>query len=209
LRFSTILSISLLWANSLAAQQESRSVPVPAAKEGGFDIAFGYANVALNLSGTNSVNLSGADVGTKVDFSRRWGATFDSSYVRAGRDPGSGHSSYVLSLLTGPVFVPAQNDNTRLLIRALAGVGLVDGSVALNQMHYRGWQSHFSWAVGTGIERNLSGPFAVRFSVDYLRTQFVSSTGSLGPQNDLRFIGSLVFRFGARGAKRHSAARQP
>jgi hypothetical protein len=209
LRFSIILSISLFWANSLVAQQESRSVPVSAAKGPGFDIAFGYTNLALNLSGTQSGNLSGADASTKIDISRRWGATFDSSYVRAGRDPGSGHSSYVLSLLTGPVFVPAQNDNTRLLIRVLGGVGLVDGSVAVNQMHYRGWQLHSSWAVGSGIERNISGPFAVRFNVDYLRTQFVSSTGRLGPQNDLRFIGSLVFRFGARRANRYSAARQP
>jgi hypothetical protein len=209
LRFSTILSISLLWANSLAAQHQSRTPPVPGAKGPECDIAFGYSYVALNLSGKPSGNLSGPDVSATIRFHPRWGATFDSSYVRAGRDPGSGHSSYVLSLLTGPVFVPAQNDNTRLLVRALVGVGLVDGSVPVNQLYYRGWQSRFSWAVGSGIEHNIFTPFAVRFNVDYLRTRFVSSAGTLEPQNDIRFIGSLVFRFAARRPKRHFAASQP
>jgi opacity protein-like surface antigen len=180
------------------AQHQSRSTPVPAAKGPECDIAFGFSQVALNLSGKPRGNLSGADVSATMDISPRWAATFDSSYVRAGRDPGSGHSSYVLSLLTGPVFVPAQNDNTRLLVRALAGVGLVDGSVRVNQLYYRGWQSRFSWAVGSGIERDISAPLAVRFNVDYLRTQFVSSAGTLKPQNDIRFVASLVLRFAAR-----------
>lgn len=204
MRLSTILSISLLWANSLAAQQQSPSGPIPAAKAPEFDIAFGYSYVGLNLSGNSSGNLSGADVSTTMDFTPRWGATFDASYVIAGRAPGSGHGSYVLSLLTGPVFVAKQNDKTRLLVRALAGLSLVDGSVPVNELYYRGWQSRFSWAVGSGIERDIFEPFAVRFNVDFLRTQFISSAGTLEPQNDIRFIGSLVFRVGARRPRRHS-----
>src|SRR5262249_15308123 len=105
--------------------------------------------------------------------------------------------------------IPAQSDNTRLLFRALAGVGLVDGSVPVNQLYYRGWQSRFSWAVGSGIERNISRPLAVRLSVDYLRTRFVSSAGVLEPQNNIRVIGSLVLRFAARGPRRYFAATQP
>jgi opacity protein-like surface antigen len=208
-RFSTLLSISLLWASPLVAQGPSRSDPVPGAKGPEADIAFGYSYVGLNLSGKQSGNLSGADVNHTIAFRPHWGATFDSSYVRAGRDPGSGHSSYVLSLLTGPVFIPAQNDNTRLLVRALAGVGLVDGSVRVNQLYFRGWQSRFSWAVGGGIERDIFTPLAVRLNVDYLRTQFVSSAGKLEPQNDIRFVGSLVFRIVGRRPKSRSAARQP
>lgn len=209
LRFSTILSISLLWANSLVGQDHSRSAPIHAATGPVYDVAFGYSQVGLNLSGKPGGNLGGADVSATIDFKPRWGAIFDSSYVRAGRDPGSGHSSYVLSLLTGPVFVPAQNDSTRLLVRALAGVGLVDGSVRVNQLYYRGWQSRFSWAVGCGIERDIFMPLAVRFNVDYLRTRFVSSAGTLEPQNDIRFVGSLVFRFAAPRPKRRFAATQP
>lgn len=202
MRFLAILSISLLWANSLTAQNQSRSVPAPAAKGPGADIAFGYSNLTLNLSGRPTVNLSGADVSTTLDFSSRWGATFDSSYVRAGRDPGSGHSSYVLSFLAGPVFVPAQTEKTRLLVRVLGGIGLVDGSTPVGQLYFRGWESHFSWAVGTGIERNVSGPFAVRVFADYLRTQFIGNSGTLEPQNNIRFTGSLVWRFGGRRPNR-------
>jgi opacity protein-like surface antigen len=209
LRFSTRLSIlALLWASPLLAQQEFRNGAFPAAKGPECDIAVGYSYASLNLSGKPAVKLSGVDTSATIDFTQRWGATLDSSYVRAGRDPGSGHSSYVLSFLTGPVFVPAQNDNTRLLVRALAGVSLVDSSVPVNQLYYRGWLSRFSWAVGTGIEHNISGPFAVRFNVDYLRTSFVSSAVTVQPQNDIRFSGSLVFRFAARRQSRHIAARR-
>ena len=153
--------------------------------------------------------MQGVDLGAAIDFTPRWGATLDSSYVRAGRDPRSGHGSYVLSFLAGPVFVPAQNENTRVFVRALAGVGLMDGSVPVGQLFYRGWLTRFSWAVGTGIEHNISGPFAVRVDVDYLRTRFVSSSLTVQPQNNIRVTGSLVFRFAAPRHKPHLAARKP
>ncbi len=144
------------------------------------------------------VNMQGVDLGAAVDFTPRWGATLDSTYVRAGRDPRSGHGSYALTSLAGPVFVLAQKENTQVFVRALAGVSLVDGSVPFGQLYYRGWLTRFSWAVGTGIEHNISGPFAVRVNVDYLRTKFVSSSLTVQPQNNIRVTGSLVFRFTAR-----------
>jgi hypothetical protein len=209
LRFSKRLCIlALLCASPLLAQQDVRNDVIPAAKGPEYDIAVGYSYASLNLTGQQAVNLSGVDASATIDFTQRWGATLDSSYVRAGRDPGSGHSSYVLGFLTGPVFVPAQNARTRLLVRALAGMSLVDSSVPVNQQYYRGWLSRFSWAVGTGIERDISGPFAVRFNVDYLRTKFVSSALTVQPQNDIRFSGNLVFRFAARRQSRHIAAKQ-
>ncbi|PYX08244.1 MAG: hypothetical protein DMG88_11270 [Acidobacteria bacterium] len=209
LRFSIRLSIvSLLCASPLLGQPEFRGA-IPAVKSPECDVAVGYSYGAVNFSGKPTVNMNGVDLSGSCDYTRRWGATLDSSYVRAGRDPGSGHASYVLSFLAGPVFVPAQNENTRLLVRALAGVGLVDGSVPVNQLFYRGWLTRFTWAVGTGIEHNVSGPFAVRFNVDYLRTRFVSSALTVQPQNNIRVSGSLVFRFAARREKRHMAARRP
>jgi opacity protein-like surface antigen len=204
-----LVALLLLWASPSLAQSEFPSGPMPAAKGPQFDVGVGYSHVMLNVSGEPTVDLNGADASATIDFNPRWGATVDSSYVLAGRDPQSGHGSYVLSVLAGPVFVPVQNDNTRLLVRALAGVSLVDGSVPVNQLFYRGWLLRFSWAVGTGVERNLSGPFAVRFNVDYLRTKFMSTTLTVQPQNDIRFSGSLVFRFAARRQTRHSGVRQP
>lgn len=207
-RSSTILSILSLWACPLLGQQATSSPPTPGVKGPDGEIAVGYSYVGLNFSGKPRVNLNGVDANATLEFAPRWGATFDSSYVRAGRDPGSGHSSYVLSLLAGPTFVAAQNNKTRLLLRALAGVSLVDGSVPVNQLYYRGWLSRFSWAAGTGIERSISPLFAVRLNADYLRTKFVSSALSVQPQNNIRLSGSLVFRFTGHREARHTAARQ-
>jgi len=202
-----LFTLSPLLAAPLLAQNDSG--PVPPAEFAPCDVAFGYSYVNTNLSGNPTVNLNGLETSAKIEFHPRWGATLDSSYVRAGRDPGSGHSSYVLSVLAGPMFVPTQNQNTRLLVRALAGASLVDSSVQVNQLYYRGWQSRFSWAIGTGIERNLSAPFAVRFNADYLRTKFVSSAAVVQAQNGMRLSASLVFRFGTRHEPRSIAARQP
>lgn len=185
---------SLLPAPLLA--QGDRSDTVPAVRGTPWEFAIGYTYVDMNLSGKPAVNLNGVEASALIDFHPRWGAIFDSSYVKAGRDPGSGHSSYVLSALAGPVYFPAQNEKTRLLVRALAGVSLVDSSVQVNQLYYRGWQSRFSWAIGTGIERKLSRPLAVRFNLDYLRTKFVNSAAIVGPQNGIRVSVSLVFGFG-------------
>lgn len=203
-----LFTLSSLLATPLLAQNDPGG-PVPPADFSPCDVAFGYSFVNTNLSGNPTVNLNGIGTSATLEFLPRWGATVDSSYVRAGRDPGSGHGSYVLSVLAGPVFTVTQKQNTRLLVRALAGLSLVDSSVGVNQLYYRGWQSRFSWAVGTGIERNLSRLFAFRFNVDYLRTEFVSSTAAVHPQNGIRLGASLVFRFGARHEPRQLAARQP
>jgi hypothetical protein len=203
MRFCTLSS---LLAAPLLAQDGG---PVPPAEFAARDVAVGYSFVSTNLSGNPTINLNGLDTSARIDFHPRWGAVLDSSYVRAGRDPGSGHSSYVLSAFAGPQFAAAQNQNTRLLVRALAGLSLVDGSVRVNQLYYRGWQSRFSWAIGTGIERNLSRPFAARFNIDYLRTNFVSSADAVQPQNGIRLSASLVFRFDARHEPRQIAAREP
>jgi hypothetical protein len=212
LRFLTGLSIlALLWAIPLRAQDDHRD-PIPPARgvHSNLAVGVGYSYLNMNLSGKPSVNLHGIDTNAVIDFPTRWGAMLDSSYVRAGRDPGSGHSSYVFSVLAGPVFVPVQSDNTRFLVRALAGMSLVDSSVQVNnQLYYRGWQSRFSWAVGAGIERNLSAPFAVRFNVDYLRTKFVSTAGIVQPQNGIRVTANLIFRFAAGRETRHAYTKAP
>lgn len=197
----------LLLACPLLAQ-ELRSGSTPAAKGPDYDIAVGYSHLTMNLSGKPTLNLNGAETTATAYVSPRWGATVDSSYLRAPRDPGSGHSSYVFSALAGPVFIPAQTDKTRFLLRALAGATLVDTSVPVNQLYYRGWLARFSWGLGTGIERNLSGPFAARFNVDYLRTRFMSTNAMVGPQNSLRVSGILVFRSATRRETRYIAASQ-
>ncbi len=201
--------LSSMWGAPLNAQN-IRSNPVPAGEgtKSNFAVGVGYSYVNMNLSGVPTANLNGINTNAMIGFLPRWGAMLDSSYARAGRDPGSGHSSYVLSVLAGPVFVAAENDKTRLLVRALGGVGLVDSSVQVNQLYYRGWQSRFAWAIGTGIERRISTPFALRFDFDYLRTKFVNSSAIVQPQNGIRVTANFVFRF-RTGAEMRHAPREP
>ena len=200
LRFLIGLSIySSLSVTPLLAQ-DGRA-PVPVAEGTPFNFAIGYSYVNMNVAGNPTANLNGVEASATIDFHPQWGAILDSSYVRSGRDPGSGHSSYVLSFLAGPVFFPARINNTRFLVRGLFGMSLVDSSVQINQQdfYYRGWASRFSWAIGTGIERNLSKmPFGVRLNADYLQTRFMGSAATLQPQNGIRVSASVVFRLGAR-----------
>ena len=136
LRFSSRLSILLLFsAGPLLAQYQVTGGSTPAAKGPEYNVGFGYSHLIMNVSGKPTLNLNGFETSATVYGTPHWGATLDSSYVRAPRDIGSGHGSYVLSVLTGPVFVAVQNDNTRLLLRALAGVALVDTSVQVNQLY--------------------------------------------------------------------------
>ena len=102
------------------------------------DIAVGYSFLNLGFSGKPAVRLNGIEASGTINVNPSWGATLDSSYVRAGRDPESGHSSSVLSAFAGPVFVAAQKHNMRFLIRPLVGMTLVDGSVPVNDVFLQG-----------------------------------------------------------------------
>ena len=187
-----------IFAVVLAAPLVAQSAPAPAAEITPGDVAVGYSHLRLDFSGKPAVDLNGADISGTVNINRSWGATVDSSYVRGGRDPQSGHSSAVLSAFIGPVFTAAQKHNLRFLIRPLVGMTLVDGSVPVNDVYFRGWESRFSWAIGGGVEYNLSPNYAVRFNADYLRAHFMSSNATVQGQNGIRFSTNFVFRLSPR-----------
>jgi Outer membrane protein beta-barrel domain len=199
--------LSVVLATPLFAQVD-QSAPAPAAESTPSDIAVGYSYLNLGFSGKPAVHLNGIEASGMINLNPSWAATLDSSYVRAERDSASGHSSSVLSAFAGPAFIVAEKRNMRLFVRALAGMSLVDGSVPVNHVYYRGWQSHFSWAVGTGIERKLSPSYAVRFNVDYLRTHFLSSSAVVQPQNGIRLGANFVFRLSPRRETRRIASDQ-
>jgi opacity protein-like surface antigen len=177
--------------------------PAPAGESTPGDIAVGYTYLNLGFSGKPAVHLSGVEASGMINLNPSWGATLDSSYVRAGRDLESGHSSSVLSTFLGPVFIASRKRDMRFFVRALAGMTLVDGSVPVNQVYFRGWESRFSWAIGAGIERNLSPSYAVRFNVDYLRAHFLGSSAAVEPQNGIRLGTNLVFRLSPRRETHH------
>ena len=105
--------------------------PVPAATGPAFAVGAGYTYIAMPVPSAGHVNLNGLDVSGHSDMSSRWGATVDTSYVRATNVLGTGHNSYILSLLAGPVFYPVAGKNSRMFVHVLAGVGLVDGAVPI------------------------------------------------------------------------------
>jgi len=201
----TILSVAL--ATHLFAQDD-HSAPAPAAEITPSDIAVGYSYLNLGFSGKPAVHLNGVEASGMINLNPSWAATVDGSYVRAGRDPESGHTSSVLSAFAGPVFIVAHRRDMRFLARALAGMTLVDGSVPVNDVYFRGWESRFSWAFGGGIERTLSSSYAVRVNVDYLRAHFMSTSATVQPQNGIRLGVNFVFRLSPRRGSHHIDSEQ-
>jgi hypothetical protein len=169
--------------------------PPTAASGPGFAVSAGYTYVAMPIPTAGSVNLYGLDLGGHIDVASRWGVTLDSSYVRASDVFGTGHNSYVLTALAGPVFYPIERRNTRLFVHGLIGAGLVDSAVPASGTQYLGgWVARFSDAVGGGLEHSILGPFAVRVSGDYLRTSFVDANAVAHNQNNFRATVSFLFR---------------
>ena len=183
----------------LFAQRFVTGAPPAAATSPVFEASAGYNYLALDTLSGQRIGLSGVDANGLVDFNSRWGMTVDSSYARVGNVLGTGHSGNVLSLLTGPVFYPAEHGNTRIFVHTLAGASLVNSAVPLKGTYYLGGTvTRFSYALGGGVERTLSGPLAIRVGADYLRTTFANSTAAMQVQNNLRIVTSIVYRFGNR-----------
>lgn len=195
----TIFICSLLLVAPLLAQEFVARGPVPAATSPLFEASAGYTYFALDTPSRQRVFLSGFDANGFVDVTARWGLMADSTYARIGDVLGTGHSGNVSSFLAGPVFYPAAYGNTRIFLRTLAGVSLVDSAVPVSGTYYLGGTvMRFSYAVGGGVERPLAGPLAIRVGGDYVRTTFADSTAAMRFQNNLRIVTSIVYRFGNR-----------
>lgn len=193
---STLGKVSLflfvLVASAFAENRLMTGAP-PAASGPDYDVSVGYTYLAMPIPSAGNVNLNGVDAAAHVDFTPRFGAAIDSSYVRTPNVLDTKHQGYLLSFLGGPVYYPISYGNTLPFIHALAGVGLVDGAFPVNDTQFfHGWESRFSYALGGGVERRVAGPVALRISGDYLRTAFYSSTGVVQPQNNFRLTASIV-----------------
>jgi len=184
--------------------QSLRSGAAAAASGPSFDVSAGYSYLAMQVPSAGNINLYGVDASVGIDFTRHWGAVADAGYVRAGNVFGTGHDSYVLSALAGPVFYPYTHAETRISLRALGGAGLVDSAVPVSGPSYylHGWVTRPSYGAGAGVERTIIGPFAFRVNGDYLRTAFVNSSETVQLQNNLRLTGSIVFRLNAPQSSR-------
>jgi len=181
------------------AQSWVQSGPAPAATGPDFDVSAGYTSLTMAMPAAGHAKLGGVDLNGRIDFNPHWGATVDSNYLRASNVLGTAHDGSVLILHAGPVFYPVDHGKTRIFLHLLGGVSRVNGALPENKTSYRqGWVVDFSYAAGGGIERPVSGLFALRVSADYLRTAFLDSTGAVRPQNNLRVTAGLVLHLNAR-----------
>lgn len=188
------LFVFVLVAPALA-QNSFDTGPSPAARGPAYSVSAGYAYLTMPMPGAGRVNLNGFDVAGDVDFTPHWGATLDSNYARTSNVLGTHHDGYLLSFYTGPAFYPVAHGNTRMFVRGLAGVGIVDGAVPIATVYnFHGYQTRPSYAAGGGIERSIAEAFAVRMTGDYLRTGFFDAAGAVQPQNNFRVTVSFVFR---------------
>jgi outer membrane protein with beta-barrel domain len=195
----TLFLFVLALAGSALAQSQLVSKPSPAVSGPAYDLSVGYSHLRMAIASSKHANLDGVDATASVALSPRWGATVDSSYLRAADVLGTNHQAYMLSLLGGPVFYAVDRANTRVFVRAMGGAALVDGAVPITDTSYfHGWLVRPSFAFGGGVEHPISEQLAVRVNGDYLRTSFYDAAGAVQAQNNLRLTVSFVFRLRER-----------
>lgn len=171
--------------------QSGASVPI-------FEVSAGYAYVNLEMPGASRVSLNGLDGNIVVNVTERWGGTIDASYSRASDILSTGHGGSDLNFMAGPVYYPFDRGNLRMYTHVLVGAGRVDSATPTSSTTFLGGQvTRLAYAVGAGVEYDLSRSFGVRGGADYLRTTFVDSTGKDQGQNNLRAVISLVFKLGS------------
>jgi len=186
--------VFVLVAPALTQNWQERG-PAPAVTGPAYDISIGYSNLFMAIPGAQHVSFNGLDLSGHADFSPRWGAILDTSYVRTHNIPGTPHAGYAFTGHIGPVFYPIQHGGTRIFVHALVGAAVIDGAVPQSKTaYYEGWLVRPSYALGGGVEQSVSGPFALRVSGDYLRTSFLNAAGAVRPQDNLRLTASIVFR---------------
>jgi hypothetical protein len=191
-----ILACIFLFASPLLAQARFDPSGAAAAATGpAFEASLGYVYLSMAMP-SQRVGFNGVSASGHARFTRRWGATLDSTYAHSSNVLSTGYNGNFLSSLVGPVFYPPVNAKAGIFVRALIGASWVDSAVPVNDTSYRGgWAVHPSYAVGGGFEHSLLGPLTVRAGADYQRTTFVNSIGALQYQNNLRLATSVAYRF--------------
>jgi hypothetical protein len=190
---------TLLWVFFLgaplfgqASNGPAGAVSAPAALEA----SAGYAYISLAAPNSQRVALNGLTANVISQFTPHWGGTLDFTFARAGDALGTGHSDKLYTAMVGPVLYPLGRRKTEIFVHALVGAAWIHGAVPITATtYYAGWEDRPSFALGAGVERSITGPFAARATVDYLHTTFVNSTGATEGQNNLRLTASFVYRF--------------
>jgi opacity protein-like surface antigen len=184
----------------LAAARKPFFVPT------GLDLkaSIGYVFTNSGMPSAGRLNLSGVDAAVIADLSPFFGVTADSSYVRAENVFGTNHAADVLSYLAGPILYPVAHGRMRVYVHGLAGGARVTGAIPSGgNPPVTGFVNKFSWAVGGGVEYQISPSVALRSGGDYQHLAFFDSGGAIRGQQDFRFVSSLIFSVWQNTRRRH------
>jgi hypothetical protein len=177
---------------------EDRTAPTAASRPV-YEVSAGYTCLNLAMPSASRVTIDGGDANIVVHFTSRLGATVDSSYARSGSVFNTGHGGSVLNFLAGPVFYSVGRRRVQMFVHGLAGVSRVDSATPISATSYIGGSvTRFSYAVGGGVEYDISRVFGVRGGADYLRTTFIDKTAAMQHQYNLRIVVGLVYRLSNR-----------
>jgi hypothetical protein len=190
-----VLTVACVLVVRVLAQNQMREDPPATAYGPTYDVSCGYSYLSSTIPSAGRIGLNGLDVTGHANFLPHWGVAVDFGYVHASNVLTTGQSGYTLTFLAGPVFHLFEQRKTQMFAHALVGAGLVDSAVPVTDTSYlHGWVDRPAYAVGGGIEHSVVGPFAVRLTGDYLRTEYADSNAAMHAQNDLRVTASIVFR---------------
>jgi hypothetical protein len=182
---------------------------------------YSYLHFNPTLTGLQSRSFNGGGGGVQVNFGRflgikaefmgygstRWTVTNPAPIVTTqGTIPTGVYTSNgnIFTYLFGPVVgIHAKRFNVfgEVLFGGSNsnGYAKLDRSVVANggTISVSGTQHPFTMAVGGGVDLNLSKLLAVRLGeVDYVLTRFTNPFTNTNNQNNYRYVGGIVFKFG-------------
>lgn len=191
---NTILKLAVIFA--LLPASAFAQFPTPTASGPSLSTSLGYSYMSVPIPSATRIDMNGVNASATADFRSRFGAKIDVNYVRQANVFSTGHHSDVLTYMLGPMFYPMSNDRWTVYVQALAGGSRANGVVPDGAGGFEtAFADGFAWAAGGGVERRIFSSFAVRTEADYVRTSFTNASAVLIGQSDLRFTGSLEYRW--------------
>lgn len=171
----------------------------------------GFSTLSRVSSPNTRILFKGINASITGQSSERFGATFETSYLRASNVFGTGHSNSVLTFLGGPVYYPYRRGGFVTSVHVLGGAARVAGVVVLTPStggYLKGTVGDLAWAFGGSVEKWFRDSLAARVDIDALHTSFYNSSVKISGDYGLRATWGLIYYFGGRrpGAKIRSFA---
>jgi hypothetical protein len=188
----------------------STQTPLPAALAPAIETRVGFSSLSRVSAPNSRILFKGINASVTGQSSERFGATFETSYLRASNVFGTGHSNSVLTFLGGPVLYAYRRSGFVTSVHVLGGAAKVKGVVVLtpsNGGFLKGTVNDLAWAFGTSLEKWFTESLAARVDIDALHTSFYNSSVKVQGEYDLRATWGLIYYFGGRkGGKFRSFA---